>query len=260
MKTSPSLVFEKVHNFRDIGGLAATDGRFMKPGVLYRSDELSSLSKNDIAQLERLGLRMVCDLRTVNEQKSKPDRIPVNWGIKEVHIPIYHSSQDFSLVEFFRFLNNRPDSIDFSVILREFYECLVKERTEEIRKVFELAAEKDNLPLLIHCTGGKDRTGFISALFQLLAGIPYETAAKEYLISNERVGPRMKKVGRFIRAMSLYRIPPEKIKPMLAVDIKHLDYAIGYIMDEYGSVEAYLIDACGVKEESIAKLKTMLVE
>ncbi|CEG28344.1 tyrosine-protein phosphatase [Bacillus sp. B-jedd] len=260
MQTTKEFVFEKIHNFRDIGGLPTSDGRRMKSGLLYRSDELSRLSGMDLAKLESLGLKMICDLRTVHEQKSRPDRIPGHWGIKEVHIPIYHGSQDFTHMEFIKFLNTNPKSIDFADIIRDFYECLVKERTEEIRKVFELAAGEENLPALIHCTGGKDRTGFLSALFQQLAGVPRDIITKQYLLSNERVGAKMKKTGRMIRMMSLYRIPIEKIQPMLAVNEKHLDYALGYILEEYGSVEAYLHQGCGIKQDSINKLKRMLVE
>lgn len=205
MHTTKEFVFEKIHNFRDIGGLPTCDGRRMKSGLLYRSDELSQLSEKDLAKLESLGLKLICDLRTVQEQKSRPDRIPGHWGIKQVHIPIYHGSQDFTHMEFLKFLNTNPKSIDFANIIRDFYECLVKERTEEIRKVFELTAGEENLPALIHCTGGK-------------------------------------------------------IQPMLAVNEKHLDYALGYILEEYGSVEAYLHEGCGIKQESINKLKTILVE
>ncbi|RHW42571.1 tyrosine-protein phosphatase [Neobacillus notoginsengisoli] len=260
MSTTAELVFQKVHNFRDIGGLPTEDGRRMKSGLLYRSDELSRLSNHDLAKLEALGLKLICDLRTVNEQKSRPDRIPGHWNLKEVHIPIYHGSQDFTHFEFVKFLNTNPKTIDFADIIKDFYVCLVKERTGEIRKLFELTAEAENLPALIHCTGGKDRTGFISALFQLLAGVPQEIIVRQYLLSNERVGAKMKKTGNFIRLMSLYRIPLEKIQPMLAVDRKHLEYAFGYILDEYGSVEAYLHEGCGIKQESISKLKNMLVE
>ncbi|WP_043932237.1 tyrosine-protein phosphatase [Bacillus sp. EB01] len=255
-----NLVFEKIHNLRDIGGLPTRDGRRMKAGILYRSDELSAISKNDLTVLEELDLKMVCDLRTVNERKSRPDRIPPHWEIKEIHVPIHHGSQDMSTFDLFRTLNGNTDSLDFAKIIHDFYRCLVEERKEQVRQIFELVDEEDNIPALIHCTGGKDRTGYIAALFQLLAGVEYETVVSQYLLSNERIAGKMKKTERYLRLLSLYRIPSEKFKPMLAVDRKHLDFVIGQIRKDYGTIETYLNKGCGLKLSKIKKIKMMLVE
>ena len=47
MKTlEKAFEFEKLYNFRDIGGMTTSDGRKMKAGVLFRSEELSKLSRN----------------------------------------------------------------------------------------------------------------------------------------------------------------------------------------------------------------------
>ncbi|OCA87546.1 hypothetical protein A8F94_06695 [Bacillus sp. FJAT-27225] len=254
------LEFEKIHNFRDIGGLPTKNGRRMKAGILYRSDDLSALSKKDLASLEEIGLRMVCDLRTVNERRSRPNRIPPHWGMREFHVPIQHGSQDLSTLDLFKILNSNTDSLDFENVIHDFYRCLVEERKDQVRQIFELIDVEDHVPALIHCTGGKDRTGYIAALFQLLAGVPYETVINQYLLSNERIAEKMKKRERYLRMLSLYRIPPEKFQPMLAVDRKHLDFAIGQIHKEYGTVEAYLTKGCGLKLSQIKKIRMMLVE
>lgn len=63
-------------NFRDVGGYVTTDGRRVKKGVLYRSDDLSSLTRNDLATLAALGLSRVYDLRSDAERDIKPNRLP----------------------------------------------------------------------------------------------------------------------------------------------------------------------------------------
>lgn len=104
IETTKDYVFEKLYNFRDIGELLTEDGRRLKAGVLYRSDDISRLSKNDLVMLQKVGLKLICDLRTVNERKSKMYQIPKKWGTGVKHIPIYHDSQDLSHREFFRLL------------------------------------------------------------------------------------------------------------------------------------------------------------
>lgn len=47
-----------------------------------------------------------------------------------------------------------------------------------------MLAQEGNLPALIHWTAGKDRTGYVAALIQLYAGVPYETVLQHYLLTN----------------------------------------------------------------------------
>jgi protein-tyrosine phosphatase len=101
-------------------------------------------------------------------------------------------------------------------------------------------SDQSNLPALIHCTGGKDRTGFISALIQLLAGVPYETLIDDYLFSNQLIAVPMKKKERLIQWMSLFRVPSERIKPILEVRREYLEEAYNKIINQYGDVESYL--------------------
>ncbi|MGG3798502.1 tyrosine-protein phosphatase [Metabacillus fastidiosus] len=56
--------FDKLYNFRDIGGYKTKDGSHMKSGVLFRSDQLSKLSESDIEKLKQLDIKLICDLRT----------------------------------------------------------------------------------------------------------------------------------------------------------------------------------------------------
>lgn len=252
--------FDKLYNFRDIGGLKTVDGKMMKPGILYRSDDLSRLTQKDMAKLQEYNLRLICDLRTVNERKSKSYDIPQGWDLRVVQVPIHHGSQDFTRFQFFRFLVGKSNDIDFEKIIRDFYHCMATERTAEIKEVFTFVAQTGHVPALIHCTGGKDRTGFIAALIQLSVGVPRETVIEQYVMSNDLIKPRMKKIERFIRFMSLWQVSPERIKPMLVVRREYLEDVLDYILEQYGSIENYLVGTCGIEEKTIKDLRNMLVE
>jgi protein-tyrosine phosphatase len=53
------LEFDRLHNFRDVGGYPTSDGRTVRWGTLYRSDSLSKLEGADLARYQRLGNREV---------------------------------------------------------------------------------------------------------------------------------------------------------------------------------------------------------
>lgn len=251
--------FDGLYNFRDLGGLQTEDGRTMKSGVLFRSDELSRLTSSDLEKLQKLDLQLICDLRTPNERKSKPDRIPQNQGIRIVHVPINHGSQDFSRLQFFKFLAGKSSGLDFEKLIKDFYQKMAFERTGQINEIITLLADNRNWPALIHCTGGKDRTGYISALIQLLVGVPYQKVLDDYLFSNDLIQPRMKKIERYIRWMSLFQVSPERIKPLLEVRREYLDEIHTDILKKYGSIEEYLGQACGIDQSALRNLKELLL-
>ena len=65
-------------NLRDAGGYATQDGGRVRSGLLYRSEQLSKITDADMLVLEKLGLKKIYDLRTVDERAEQIDRIPVN--------------------------------------------------------------------------------------------------------------------------------------------------------------------------------------
>ena len=69
-----SLHLASAPNLRDIGGYRTGDGKWVKVGLLYRSDGLDALTDADLATVQALGIKLVCDLRTDGERSSKPDK------------------------------------------------------------------------------------------------------------------------------------------------------------------------------------------
>lgn len=252
--------FDSLYNFRDIGGFITNDGRVMKKGVLFRSDELSRLSVKDIDVFNHLKIKLICDLRTDQERKSKPSKFSSGHTIKVMNISIQDRGQEFTRFEFFKFLVSNSTSINFETIMKDMYYNMAFVNNSKINEVITLLSEQDHLPALIHCTGGKDRTGFISALIQLMVGVPYHKVMEEYLYSNHLIEPKMKKAEKMIRWMSLFQVSSERIKPMLEVRREYLDDIYKEIINQYGDIETYLCDGCSIKQQSISRLKNMLLE
>ncbi|MGG4490066.1 tyrosine-protein phosphatase [Metabacillus idriensis] len=251
--------FDGLYNFRDIGGLVTKDGRKIKTGVIFRSDELSKLSKQDLDKMSQLNIKMVCDLRTLREQKSKPSKITVEHGVNVIKVSFQDQSQEFTHLQFFKFLAGQSGRIDFLEVMENLYGQMAFDSGKQLRKIMEELSNESKLPALIHCTGGKDRTGFISAFIQLLAGASIEDVTHHYLISNELIGPRMKKIERFIRYFSLFRVSAEQLKPVLEVRREYLLKVYEEILKKHETFENYAEEVCGINQDQIEKLKQNLL-
>ncbi len=254
-----ALYFDGLTNFRDFGGYATTDGKRVRKGILFRSDELSKLSRADMARMNQIGLKLICDLRTETEQKSNKSRM-LNQGVEVKNLAMQDKSQEFTRLEFIRYLIRHGKDIDFEQTMKDMYDHMGTGSKSTLQKLFTLLSEKEKFPILIHCTGGKDRTGFIVAIIQLFLGIPYESVLEDYLHSNICIGPRMKKAEKMIRLMSFYRVPAERIRPMLEVKRDYLEDVLQGIMSRHANIEEYLKNECGVSQQHLERFKELALE
>src|SRR6266403_2222364 len=67
------LPLEGAKNFRDLGGYRTSDGRYVRWGLVYRSNYLANLTAKDAEYLHNLGIRLVCDFRAEGERTRSPD-------------------------------------------------------------------------------------------------------------------------------------------------------------------------------------------
>jgi protein-tyrosine phosphatase len=252
---------EKLSNFRDIGGLKTSDGNFMKSGVLFRSDELSRVTDKDISILQTLNIKVICDLRTPNECNKKQAPLLLKQGINTINIPFHdQETHNINWKQLTKFLFSKSGATEFKEFSRSYYQHLAFERTSQIKEIITSLSYERNLPALVHCTAGKDRTGYISALIQLLVGIPYETVILEYLMTNRFYESRMEKLIKVMKWITLFQVSTERIKLILMADREVLDGVYDNIIRRYGSVETYLCEACEINQTMILKLKNMLLE
>lgn len=253
------ISFESIKNFSDISyiGEVIIDKQKMRSGAIFRSEEISALSPADWDKVKRLGIKCIIDLRTPNEKTVKPYQVN-NKNINMIHVPILSEDKDLNRWQFFLFLVHRGPTIDFGQYMLDFYHRLAFERKGEIKQVISILSVEENVPVLIHCTGGKDRTGFIVALLQLIVGISKENVLESYLDINRMIAPKMQKIQSYIRWMSLGRVSPERFKPMMEVRKEYLEHALQEIDRQYHSLDQYLIEGCGVDQHCLEKVRYLL--
>lgn len=237
------------------------DGSRMKTGVLFRSGALSKLTKNDIKQFEQLDIKLVCDLRTQDEYKAKPAKLSENTKVNIVNVPLHqYETQDGNRMKLLRFLFGKQGEAEFDEFIRGYYYRIAFERTSQVNEILQLIAEEKNLPAVIHCTAGKDRTGIISAIIQLLVGVPYEKVEENYLLTNQFYAHRLEKMSRIMGWLSLFRVSPERVKYIMEAKPEHLNEVYEGISKEYHSIEEYLRKACQIDKQVVEKLKMQLLE
>ncbi|MBH9877726.1 tyrosine-protein phosphatase, partial [Clostridioides difficile] len=115
-----------------------------------------------------------------------------------------------------------------------------------------------NLPILNHCTAGKDRTGVGSAIILMILGVSRENIMKDYLKSNDFAD---KEIERFIEYKPKFKdIPKENLKYIFGVNEEYMKTAFRRIDEEYISVEAYLYGEFNLNKEEIRKLRNQYLE
>jgi len=257
MNNDRFIVFDNVNNFRDIGGLALPNGRMMKTGILFRSGDLSRATAADAETLRRLNIRMICDLRTPRERIFRRDRILQDKSVRLVYVPIHHRKGSANQ-RARALLWKKLHGYDFTRFIREYYLTLAFERTAQINELFTLLSDTNNLPALIHCVAGKDRTGFVAALIQSVAGAPRKAVIEDYLQTNRFYQPQILKFVQIVRWLTMFYASAESIQQLVEVHAEYLDETLHEIVTRYETIEEYLAKACGINESSLQHLKKQL--
>ena len=246
-------------NFRDVGGYVAEDGRRVKRGVLFRSDDLADLSRSDLETLAGLGLRRVFDLRSDGVRRKDPDRLPKQDDIVLVDIPVYFRPLDRNESRD-KILSGKVKRGHFSELLVEANTAFALDFTAEWQELLQGLAEPGALPAVIHCVDGKDRTGFAVALILRMLGVPQETVLEDFLLSNLFLESRNSRYAFLGSLGSLFQVPRSEIRDLLDVRRAYLEAAFTAIDEQYGSFPAYLREALDLDARTIDKLRLALLE
>jgi len=137
------------------------------------------MSRPDIARLkEDIRPRAVIDLRTPREPiKQREISLLGEMGARYHNVPFRPESLDHVRLETELF----RDATD----LGELYLCRIRQPEFGKRLVdsLELISDRNNHPLVFHCSVGKDRTGVLAALLLAAAGVIDEDIVHDYTLS-----------------------------------------------------------------------------
>src|ERR1700682_2999089 len=165
-------------NFRDLGGYPAKGGRTVRWRQIFRSNHLGHVTEADMEVLRGLALRSAFDFRGTEE------RVAAICGLAEIAVHSLPIEPTVVAALRARLADGVPlSSADALDVMQESYRNYVRYNTPSFRALFAHLLE-DRAPLVIHCTAGKDRTGFACALILHTLGVSDDVRTEDYLLSN----------------------------------------------------------------------------
>ncbi len=241
MSDSPArnLSLEGASNFRDLGGYPTSDGRSIRWRQIFRSNHLGHLTAADIDIVRRLGVRSAFDFRGVEE------RAVAVCGVEDITVHSLPIEPTVVAALRARLAAGSLSAEDAMEIMRESYRGYVRQNTHSFRTLFSHLVE-DRAPLVIHCTAGKDRTGFACALLLHALGVPDDVIAEDYLLTN-----------RFYRRdpSASTDLPDDVRQAIGSVEASFLAAGFEAVRDDYGGLEDYFRDGLGLGVRERAALR-----
>ena len=254
------LNFEGIHNLRDLGGYATSDGRQVQWGKLYRSANFAEATPADLAALSQLGLATFIDLRSTPEKAEEPNRLPDPLPFEVVEIPILDEGNQALVGE----VMERVESGDFAGFdpgqrMQQANRQFASVFTPQFRQLFATVVAADGAPVLWHCTAGKDRTGFAAAVLLRILGVPRETIMQDYMASLE---PALASRKSQLLTLRLFKgeETAAKIEVMMGVEPAWLEAGFDEIDATWGSFDAYVRDGLQLDEADIEVLRANLLQ
>ncbi len=245
-----SVGMDSIQNVREIGGYGtAHNHKTTRWGQVYRSGQLSSLSEWDSIRLNNLHIKTVIDLRGNDEVAVNPLRYS-NANVVRIPIPIKNMDNVVTRIQ-----EDRMRKGDGTLFMQDTYLQYVTDYSEQYAKALDVFLEKDNYPILISCSMGKDRTGYLTAMLLFALGVPEETIVKDYMASNENIN-----IGHLAyMARDLSTNAQETITTLVTVNDGLIDLVLKRIRKDYGSVDKYLSKGLHLTDKKREALKDILL-
>jgi len=258
------LPLDGARNFRDLGGYRSSDGRYVRWGLVYRSNYLVDLTPKDLAYLNGLGIRLVCDVRSEAERARAPD----HWD----------RHGDGTAPEIFSVpIGPNRDGTLTPGELKQRVEALRSEDKNSTRGYDKLAVDfapqfgailrrlaAGDLPAVEHCSSGKDRTGVFSAILLTALGVPRDTVIQDYLLTTRYLlaPDSIEKTTADLQKIFGLSEPPDAatVQVIMTTKPETLNATFESLDKTYGSFDAYLQNGLKLSNSDLATLRQRLLE
>ncbi|TDC36338.1 tyrosine-protein phosphatase [Micromonospora sp. 15K316] len=253
-------------NARDLGGLIGAGGRRVRAGRLIRTPALGRLTDDDLSVFGKLAPACVVDLRDHSEVAVAPaDRLVGEPRL--VPLPVY--DPEHPVFTYVSAVLLGHDLSSYAELARQgtpaamaaIYRWFVTGVSARagFGEAVRLAARAENLPLVYHCSAGKDRTGWLTVILLTALGVDEEAIRAEYLRNNP-----LTESLRAVLVEAMRRRQPEldveAVLPVLEVRPEYLDAGYDEVRRVHGSFDGYLRDGLGLTDEVVEALRTHLLE
>lgn len=261
-------------NARDLGGYIMQDGRRLRDGMLIRSAHLADASDEDLQYLSSIPISKVIDFRKDIEMNGKTDRMVP--GAEYIRLEIDASGKIVSQAtedEKRLFTGNKQFDVKKFMVMAAFnpmaqriaqqmYPNLTNdpECRKQFKQFFRLIMDTANGAILYHCTQGKDRTGFASALILAALGADRDTIVADFDATNRVYEEDVRQCCQNVLLMGGKENEIATVKSFLGANTDNFIKALDSINREFGSMEAYLKGPIGLTDQDILSLRERYLE
>ncbi|KAK3828166.1 MAG: protein-tyrosine phosphatase-like protein [Benniella sp.] len=244
-----------VLNFRTVGDIWIPSGtddtlRYMRPGIIYRCADISSPTPEGIRVLESLNITDVFDLRSTLEAERRPTFETAK--IKRHHVPVF-AEEDYSPAKI---------AARFSMYLggvegfTEAYMTMLPNVSRFLPPILDHIVNKKT-PFVVHCTGGKDRTGIVCAILQMICGVDDAQIAWEYELTHCCQAIKEEDV-QFVKAAMGDDATDERVRGLLSAKAEYMSSFLERFHREHGTVQAFLTKELGMTLDQIHAVRDAL--
>ena len=222
--------FEGCFNFRDIGGYPNQDGKRIKKGLYFRAGRQDRMSEQDLLKLSDLNISTQIDLRRPDEILQQGKGPLEEMGAEHVNIAVIPEGGSDQLSRL----------VGDTGISGKRYLGYLEFGPSSWLRLFEILASKERLPVVLHCTAGKDRTGVSTAFLLSILNISRALIEADYLLTNLDTERQADFIEGSVRYPESYDrramiasagVPPTAMKDFLdGVELKW-GSALGYLED-----------------------------
>jgi protein-tyrosine phosphatase len=247
-------------NFRSVAPFVASDGRRLRADTVFRSGELSRLDARDLQTLLTLNIRLVCDLRSGQEQLEYFSRWPD--GSAHVHLDLpERETANAHPQRIFDLLQRHPGDTGALRAMDMLYRRKPRSFAGNLKRLFDAILAGDALPVLIHCHAGKDRTGFMVAMLLEALGISradifedYVTTARYFPVEAETLA-----MVDWARRAYGHEIAPASAVPLVEARQDYIEATFDEIAKTWGDTDRYFAEAVGLTTGDRDRLKDLLL-
>ncbi|WP_042274820.1 tyrosine-protein phosphatase [[Clostridium] dakarense] len=239
-------------NFRDLGGYKTKDGRIVKKGLFFRSANLNNLNEEDIDTLKNLNIKYIFDYRSDEEADKLPSTVIKNIQNIRVSAMKFENEKNAKFGSIEEMMKEMIKSNGVFDMLKKSYYDLPIDNTS-YKRLVELIKNTQNLPILNHCTAGKDRTGVGCAIIYMILGVSRDDIIEEYLKSNKYSKESIEEY--IIKNQDLKSVPLENLNNIFGVNEEYIKEAFKRIDENYDTVENYLYNEFNLTKEDIDSIR-----
>jgi protein-tyrosine phosphatase len=232
-------------NVRDLGGYPTAGGQVVSRRRLYRAQALVHPQAGQLHAVwdaaharhyRDLGVRTVIDLRSADEASRTPSAWAAATGAALLTMPIAEGGEGTD-TNYVRLISTGQMARFTAEDMAGFYCEMLDRRADVLAGAVSVLASATRLPVLAHCSAGKDRTGIYVALVLEVLGVPRPIVVRDYALTGVL---RPNRVAAYAEVFAGAGVALDDVRTLFETPAAAMEAALAHLDRRYGGAADYL--------------------